>query len=868
MKVIAKCPHCEKRLKVDEALMGKNVRCPACRHPFSLTSVASAEDNPNAASVEARETNGVRDTNLGSLGSAQQRQSHTGTTPGKIGRFELKTTLGKGSFGKVYRAYDPVLDREVALKVPHAGTLENKTAAQRFLREAKAAAQLRHPHIVPVYDAGGDEDEYYIASAFIEGQTLARFIDEERPDFRRAARIVLELAEGLDYAHGLGIVHRDVKPANVMVDEQGQPHVMDFGLARFEGSEEKLTQDGSIMGTPAYMSPEQAAGSNEVITAVTDQYSVGVVLYELLCGELPFSGPPQIVVFNVINQPPPAPHSLNPQIPKDLETICLKAMSKEPAGRYTDCQALADDLRRWLDDEPIHARRIGQVERFTRWCKRNPLVSGLAIAFVVALGVGIIVSSHYAVEANLQAQEARQKTAEAKDSELAAKYEQRIANQLRSTAEARELSVLRHLYTANVILAQQAHGDGNNTRALALLNTLKPEPEQPDVRGFEWYLLGQQARGAAASRILTGHNGAVTSVAFCDGAKSLVSSSDDGTCRLWDVGTGEQTVQSQADSGNAITSVVAAKDGKFFVTLSGSGHYSDYVEFHQLGLAEGTEHRDAIIKLQLPRLTVSYHAIALADDGSVLATGGSRLGIGSGFGSLLLWNVKTRQMTKELGHRGPRPHSKSKNPGGPQRRDVGNGGVTSIAFSPTDNIVASATDIGGISLWNTTTGGRLVDLEKSGYELKQSVMPGVNSIVFSPSGNLLAAGSLDGLIRLWNVQKREKIATLHGHKGTVNTVAFSPDERTLVSGGGKEDEQSELLLWNLATELDLLHLRGHESGVTSVAFSPDGETLASAGFDKTIRLWSRSQLPDAEVSDSPQPEQSPNGTENHSSVGE
>jgi formylglycine-generating enzyme required for sulfatase activity/tRNA A-37 threonylcarbamoyl transferase component Bud32/DNA-directed RNA polymerase subunit RPC12/RpoP len=390
LKVIVDCPECGKHLRLAETYLGKQIRCPGCAQRVTLPEVASSARETPASVLEANETKGVRDTNLGSLASAQQENSQSGSTAEKIGRFELKTTLGKGSFGKVYRAYDPVLDREVALKVPHAGTLENQTAAQRFLREAKAAAQLRHPHIVPVYDAGGDEDEYYIASAFIEGQTLARFIDEERPDFRRSARMVLELAEGLDYAHGLGIVHRDVKPANVMVDEQGQPHVMDFGLARFEGSEEKLTQDGSIMGTPAYISPEQAAKSNEEVTAASDQYSLGVVLYELLCGELPFSGPPQIVVFNVINQPPPAPHTLNPQIPKDLETICLKAMSKEPGGRYADCQELADDLRRWLDDEPIYARRVSRAERLIRWCRREPVVAGLSGSIVVVVLLALV----------------------------------------------------------------------------------------------------------------------------------------------------------------------------------------------------------------------------------------------------------------------------------------------------------------------------------------------------------------------------------------------------------------------------------------------------------------------------------------------
>jgi len=183
-----------------------------------------------------------------------------------------------------------VLDREVALKVPRAAVLESPEARARFLREPKAAAQLRHPHIVPVYDAGSDGEHYYIASAFIEGRTLEELIVESRPDFRRAARIAADLATGLDYAHRAGVVHRDVKPSNVMIDKQGQVLLMDFGLARIEGSEEKLTQDGSLMGTPAYMAPEQADGTLGQVGPASDQYGLGVVLYELLCGQSPFSG--------------------------------------------------------------------------------------------------------------------------------------------------------------------------------------------------------------------------------------------------------------------------------------------------------------------------------------------------------------------------------------------------------------------------------------------------------------------------------------------------------------------------------------------------------------------------------------------------
>ena len=315
--------------------------------------------------------------------------------PERVARFLVRELLGEGAFGRVYRAYDAQLDRELAVKVAKAETLNSSHRIERFLREARTAAQLQHPHIVPLFDAGKDGNLYYIASAFITGSTLEGTLEEGPLDIRRTAAIVRALADALAYAHEQGIVHRDVKPANIMVDERGQPQLMDFGLAARQDGAEKLTHDGTVMGTPKYMAPEQAAGLSAEIGPASDQYSLGVVLYEMLCGEAPFSGPMHVVMSKHREAIPLPPRQLDATLPRDLETICLKTLAKKPQERYAGCRELAEDLRRFLDDEPIRARQAGPVERVVRWAKRNKAQAGLVAASFLVLGAGLIVALLY-----------------------------------------------------------------------------------------------------------------------------------------------------------------------------------------------------------------------------------------------------------------------------------------------------------------------------------------------------------------------------------------------------------------------------------------------------------------------------------------
>jgi serine/threonine protein kinase len=373
-----------------------------------------------------------------------------------FGRFQITRRLGRGGFGDVFLGIDPQLDREVALKVLRTDILVRSRTVQRFLLEAKAAGQLRHPHIVPVYDAGQWEGRYFIASAYIAGGSLDDKLKQgPTPDLRWAAETIMHLALALDYAHDCGVVHRDVKPANILLDNHEQPHITDFGLARVDSSDTKVTRAGYALGTPDYMPPEQARGDLEKISPASDQYSLGVTLYELLCGKTPFSGDSvQDVIQTLINQEPVRPRQLNRSIPLDLETICLKAMMKEPAQRYPSCGDFAEDLRRWLAGEPIKARRINLANRLVRWCRREPRIAGLTIGIFLVTLVGMIVAMWQSGIATANANRANA------NETIALQNEQR-ANENESRAIDSLTTANRERYRLAVLLAREETETGN-----------------------------------------------------------------------------------------------------------------------------------------------------------------------------------------------------------------------------------------------------------------------------------------------------------------------------------------------------------------------------------------------------------------------
>jgi hypothetical protein len=295
----------------------------------------------------------------------------------------LLEEIARGGMGIVYRARQVSVNRPVALKMILSGQLASADDVRRFHIEAEAAANLDHPNIVPIYEVGEHQGQHYFSMKLVEGDSLAGQVPRFVGDPRAAARVLALVARAVHHAHQRGILHRDLKPGNVLLDREGQPHVTDFGLARKIAGDTRLTQSGAVVGTPSYMAPEQAAGKKDLTTAV-DVYSLGAILYELLTGQPPFRALTQLdTLLQVLEQEPQPPRKLNPRVDRDLETICLTCLDKEPHKRYASAEALAQDLDRFLEGDPVSARALGEWELSVRWAKKHPITAALTGLMVI-----------------------------------------------------------------------------------------------------------------------------------------------------------------------------------------------------------------------------------------------------------------------------------------------------------------------------------------------------------------------------------------------------------------------------------------------------------------------------------------------------
>src|SRR5213080_1267172 len=379
------CPKCGAEIPADAPEGG----CPGCLLATGLgllpdAPVAAGDNGGSAENVEA---------NAAVAASHSKKAARAAEMLGELGDYELLEEVGRGGQGVVFRARQKSLNRTVALKVISLGQWASKAHLKRFRREAEAAARLEHPGIVPIHEVGERDGSCYFSMKFVEGGQLDEVVRRKPMSIRQAAELIAKVAHTVHYAHEHGILHRDIKPGNILLDAKGEPHLTDFGLARLVESESSVTHTLDVLGTPSYMAPEQAAGNNAAVGSVTDVYGLGAVLYQLLTGHPPFAGGTTYETIKLLlDTEPRQPRLLNPKIDRDLSTICLKSLEKDPKRRYPSALALAEDLERWLKHEPIQARHAGVFTRGRKWVQRNPtsaLLAAALVAFAAAVGWNI-----------------------------------------------------------------------------------------------------------------------------------------------------------------------------------------------------------------------------------------------------------------------------------------------------------------------------------------------------------------------------------------------------------------------------------------------------------------------------------------------
>jgi eukaryotic-like serine/threonine-protein kinase len=472
--------------------------------------------------------------------------------PRSFGSYELVEEVARGGMGIVYKARQTQINRTVALKVMVAGQFAAPDFVRRFRTEAEAVASLDHPNIVPIYEVGESDGQPYFSMKFVEGGSLAQRIAKPSSISNRdAAEWVIKLARAIHYAHQRGILHRDIKPGNVLLDAQGEPHLTDFGLAKLVEKDSTLTHTMAMLGTPSYMSPEQARGEAKQLTTAVDVYGLGAVFYELLTGQPPFAGGTTVdTVRQVLDKEPRRPSLIRADTDRDLETICLKCLAKEPSRRYGSAEALAADLERWLRHEPILARPVSGVERAAKLMRRNPVTSAFSAVTLLIVAVSVVML----IRANVRIRKA-----------------QGTETVLRGQAERKAEESRLELVRLNVSTGNRLVDDGDYFRALLwFAEALRLENGVADREDVHRRRIAAVLRQSPSLEQFWVHDAFVRSAEFSPDGTRVISASLDKSARAWEVATGQPAFPTLAHTQEVINARFTL-DGKYIVTLD-AGH--------------------------------------------------------------------------------------------------------------------------------------------------------------------------------------------------------------------------------------------------------------------------------------------------------